>query len=202
MPKLLEEQFRPQRFFCVHRLDQTVSGIMVYAKNGKTAAALSESLRNHETQKEYLAVIQGVPSQREGTLKDFLYHDVSHNKTYVVQRMRHGVREAYLDYSLLQTIETDSGPLSLIRVLLGTGRSHQIRVQFASRKHPLVGDRRYGSKFSLSGPALFACRLSFPHPENGKLLHYSAEPPDIWPWNQFPLKSISSSKTKEDVPIS
>lgn len=206
MPKLLREQCHADRIFCVHRLDQAVSGIMVYAKDGKTAAVLSESLRSRETEKYYLAVIHGVPSMKEATLKDLLFHDSKQNKTYVVQRQRKGVREAVLDYTLLQTEATDSQPLSLVRILLGTGRSHQIRVQFASRNHPLVGDRRYGSSFHLRGPALFAYSLSFPHPESGKRLYFTAAPPEQWPWNQFCRGLFSPlvpkpEKEKDDMPI-
>lgn len=201
MPKLLKEQYPSESFFCVHRLDQAVSGIMVYAKDGKTAAVLSAALRNRETQKEYLAVVQGVPTPQEGTLIDLLFHDTAHNKTYVVKRQRRGVREASLDYSLLQTVETETESFSLIRILLGTGRSHQIRVQFASRKHPLIGDRRYGSPYSTNGPALFAFSLSFPHPITGRILHFSSLPPELWPWDLFSHEAFPVANTKEDVPV-
>ena len=112
-------------------------------------------------------------------MRDLLYHDAKTNKSYVVKRMRRGVREAVLRF---ETLETREG-LSLVRVELLTGRSHQIRVQFASRQLPLLGDRRYGG--GEGEPALWSGELRFLHPTSGKELHFTAPPPAKEPWTYF-----------------
>ena len=122
----------------VHRLDRAVSGLMVYARNAQAASALIRDIADRKLEKQYLAVTEGVPKESEGRMEDLLYHSVRENKTYVVQRKRKGVREAALEYRVLQ--EKDGKALVLVKLL--TGRTHQIRVQFASRKLPLVGDHR------------------------------------------------------------
>ena len=185
MPELLQAQCSARQIFCVHRLDKAVSGLMVYAKDGKTAAKLSESISSGLLTKEYLAVVQGVPAEKAGEMRDLLYHDKARNKTYVVKSARRGVKEAVLHYTLLQTVQSEFGPLSLLRVRLGTGRSHQIRVQFASRKLPLAGDGRYGSGIRGCGIALCAQHLAFPHPKTGELIDCAIEKPDGWPWSLF-----------------
>ena len=124
----------------------------------------------------------------EDTLKDLLYHDSTTNKTYVVKRQRRGVKEAELRYRRLQTQSATEGEISLLRVELVTGRSHQIRVQFASRKLPLVGDSRYGSSYRSSGIALWCEQLSFPHPKSGEMMTFTCPPPDEWPWKLFSVK--------------
>lgn len=186
MPELLQTRCGCSRVYCVHRLDKPVSGVMVYAKDGKTAAKLSELLSSHRVTKEYLAVVQGRPEAEQGILRDLLFHDAGKNKTYVVQRSRKGVKEAELEYAALESICSEEfGSLSLLRITLHTGRSHQIRVQFASRKLPLAGDRRYGSSISDCGIALQSHRLAFPHPVTGEPLCFSAPFPQEWPWNRF-----------------
>ena len=132
-------------------------------------------------QKEYLAVIAGKPAEDAGTLRDLLYHDRAKNKSYPVKRMRAGVKEAELDYALLESRDG----LSLVRVRLHTGRSHQIRVQFASRGMPLAGDVKYGSAVRDCPIALFSCALSLPHPRTGEALSFSAAPEAIYPWQLF-----------------
>jgi len=185
MCTLLQTQCGAKRVFCVHRLDKAVSGVMVYAKDGKTAAALSEAVGSRSVTKEYLAVVQGVPTEPCGVLKDLLFHDSAMNKTYVVERMRRGVKEAELEYALLQTDDTPEGQLSLLRVRLRTGRSHQIRVQFASRKLPLAGDAKYGSSIRNCSIALLAHRLAFPHPVTGAEMAYAVPMPESTPWTHF-----------------
>lgn len=148
----------------VHRLDKPTGGVMVYARTDKAAAKLSALVGQHDVfRKEYLAVVQGCPDKAEGTYTDLLYHDVRMNKSYVVDRQRKGVREAELDYTVLETITNEEGTFSLVRVRLHTGRTHQIRVQFASRKMPLYGDNRYGGVKG-TGLGLWSHQLSFPHP--------------------------------------
>lgn len=168
MPSLLSELLG-REVFPVHRLDLEVSGVMVYAKTAKAAAKLSSLVSSHEDFcKEYLAVLEGVPSEQEAVLEDLLFHDVKRNKSFVVDRKRNGVKQAKLFYRLLETAETEGGTRSLVRVRLYTGRTHQIRVQFASRGLPLVGDRRYGAQKNETGIALCSCHLSFCHPITGE----------------------------------
>ncbi len=164
----------------VHRLDRETAGIMVYAKSPSAAAALSKQAEQNTIKKHYYAVIQGSPEEKSGVLKDLLFRDKQKNKTYVVNRMRKGVRDASLEYSVIG--ENDG--LSMLDILLHTGRTHQIRVQFASRKMPLVGDGRYGGGGGKL--ALFAHTLEFTHPKNGKKLTFSANPESSeFPWNKF-----------------
>lgn len=166
----------------VHRLDKPTGGVMVYARSDKAAAKLSALVGQHDRfQKEYLAVVQGCPDAREGTLTDLLYHDVRRNKSYVVNRPRKGVREAVLDYTVAETANTDEGTFSLVKVRLHTGRTHQIRVQFASRKMPLYGDSRYGG---VKGKALglWSHQLTLPHPITGDTLTGESLPD----WNTAP----------------
>lgn len=175
-----EENSKKAKAFPVHRLDRETAGIMVYAKNRSAAAELSKQAEQNEIKKRYYAVIQGVPEEKSGVLKDLLFRDKQKNKTYVVNRMRKGVRDASLEYSVID--EADG--MSMLDILLHTGRTHQIRVQFASRKMPLIGDGRYGGG---SGKlALFAHTLEFTHPKSKEKLTFSAKP-DLseFPWNKF-----------------
>ncbi len=187
IPKCLEAQgftVRP-----IHRLDRATGGVMVYALTDRSAAALSALVQDH-TQfiKEYLAVVCGCPSEPSGEMQDLLYHDVRKNKSYVVDRKRGGVKHAKLTYEVLDTAKHDGGTYSLVRVRLYTGRTHQIRVQFASRKIPLVGDSRYGGTRSCP-LALWSYRLTFPHPISGRQID-NRSLPDIHavPWNVFDEK--------------
>ena len=184
MPALLREALGGE-IYCVHRLDKAVGGVMVYARTREAAAALSAAIARGEIKKEYLAVVQGVPAEASGTLRDLLYHDAARSKSYVVTRARRGVREAVLDYTLLGVAAHEDACLSALRIALHTGRSHQIRVQFASRGLPLVGDGKYGASLR-SGPlALWSASLGFPHPLTGERLRFSAPPPAGFPWELF-----------------
>ena len=155
-------------FFTVHRLDQNVGGVMVYALNKAAAAELSRAIQSGEMVKEYLALVHGTPPD-SGLLEDLLWKDSSKNKVFVVKRERKGVKKALLEYKTLQKGET-----SLVRIRLHTGRSHQIRVQFARRGFPLLGDHKYGARDSFSAPFLFSCKLTFPL--KGKVLTFEATP--------------------------
>jgi 23S rRNA pseudouridine1911/1915/1917 synthase len=148
--------------FCVHRLDRSVGGTMVFAKTQRAAAKLSALVSSNGITKEYLAVVCGKPEQESGIYKDLLFKDSSKNKSFVVKRMRKGVKEASLEYNVVGSMGNDDRVLTLVRIRLHTGRSHQIRVQFASRKYPLVGDHKYGSRDGASAPMLFSCRITFP----------------------------------------
>ena len=159
----------------VHRLDRTTEGLMVYAKTPSAAAGLSASIADGALRKIYLAAVEGVPEDG-GELCDLLYYDRSRHKSYVVTRERRGVKEARLRYQRLSTAVYEGKTVSIVRVGLLTGRTHQIRVQFASRRHPLVGDRRYGSTVSSDNIALCACELSFPHPATGEEMRFTCAP--------------------------
>ncbi len=144
--------------FTVHRLDKNVGGVMVYARNKQSAASLSRAIQNGEMVKEYVAMVHGNPPESD-TLEDLLFKDSRKNKVFVVKRERKGVKRAKLEYNVMSI----SGETSLIHIRLHTGRSHQIRVQFASRGYPLVGDHKYGSRDKLSTPMLYSCKLTFPY---------------------------------------
>ena len=159
---------------------------MVYARNARAAGALTRSL--HEGgEKVYLAVVAGDPGVC-GTYEDLLFHDAHANKTYVVRRMRKGVREAKLSFERLGTADKDGQTLSLVRVTLGTGRTHQIRTQFAARKMPLVGDRRYGSRIESDTLALWSAQLSFDHPTEKRRMMFHHAPPDVFPFSLFSIE--------------
>lgn len=156
MPLALQEQLGGE-LFPLHRLDQNVGGVMVYARNRKTAAALSKAIAQGEMVKEYVAMVHGAPPP-EGDWEDLLFKDSRKNKVFVVNRQRTGVKSARLTYTCLQ-----AGEKSLVRIRLYTGRSHQIRVQFSSRGFPLVGDHKYGSRDAKTEPMLFSCCITFPY---------------------------------------
>ena len=160
----------------VHRLDRGVGGVMVYAKSPAAAAKLSAAVQAREVRKEYLAVVRGTPSPESGEMRDLLFHDRRQNKTFVVERQRAGVKEALLEYDTIEGITTARGEeCSLVHVLLHTGRTHQIRVQFASRGHSLLGDGKYGSRGDNRQIALFATRLAFSHPVTQKKMAFEVQ---------------------------
>ena len=154
--------------FPVHRLDKNVGGVMVYARTREAAARLSKAVQEGTMVKEYVALVHGTPPET-GDWQDLLWKDSQKNKVFVVKRERKGVKPARLEFTRL----TGSDP-ALVRVLLHTGRSHQIRVQFSSRGYPLVGDHKYGARDDRTAPMLFSCALTFPY--LGKQLHFEALP--------------------------
>ena len=157
VPKALcEELGLSSEVFTLHRLDKNVGGVMVYAKNKKTAAVLSKAIQDGRMIKQYLAKVHGTPKESD-VLEDLLFKDSRKNKVFVVKRQRAGVKKAKLEYKRLT-----EGEESLVHIRLYTGRSHQIRVQFASRGFPLVGDHKYGSRDTAAAPMLFSCRISLP----------------------------------------
>ena len=156
--------------FPVHRLDRETGGLMVYARTKEAAARLSDAIAQHKLAKEYVCIVRGTPADDTGTYRDLLLHDKQRNKTFVVQRMRGGVKEAVLSYRVIDR----RNDTSLVRVTLQTGRTHQIRVQFSSRKTPLIGDGKYGGgKGEL---ALWSCHLTFPHPITDEILSFERLP--------------------------
>ena len=144
----------------VHRLDKDVGGVMVYAKTKSAAASLSAQAGDRTMKKTYLAILHGKPQEESGTLEDLLFFDKGKNKSFVVKKERRGVKKALLNYRVIS--QKDGNALTEIELL--TGRTHQIRVQFASRKMPLFGDRRYGAKDESRIIALWSKEISFLHP--------------------------------------
>ncbi len=154
--------------FPIHRLDKNVGGVMVYARTKAAAGELSRAVQEGTLVKEYRCLVHGVPPEG-GVLEDLLFKDSRKNKVFVVTRERKGVKKAKLEYKRLRA----SDP-SLLHIRLHTGRSHQIRVQFASRGFPLVGDHKYGARDGAAEPALCSCRLSFPW--RGRVLTFEQYP--------------------------
>ena len=187
MPALLRrhyrEQGKPDYIATVHRLDKIVGGVMLFSRRREVTGKLTAAVAEHRVTKEYLAVLRGHPAEASATLTDLLFRDASKNKSYVVKRMRKGVREASLEYVTLGSTEE----LTLVRVRLHTGRTHQIRVQFASRGLPLSGDRKYGASDAPWPIALWSYRLSFAHPQTGEAMTFACLPPDTAPWTRFTL---------------
>ena len=186
MPELLEEQLNTP-YKAVHRLDYGVGGIMVYAKNDFCASNLSEQIRDRSFEKEYLAVVCGVPNEKEGVLQDLLFKDSSKNKTFVVDKLRKGVKKASLEYKLIDSKETEKGIMSLVWIKLHTGRTHQIRAQFSSRQLSLYGDGKYGNKHNSKFIALWSHKLTFKHPKTKNEVCFSSLPNDCFPWNIFEM---------------
>ena len=163
----------------VHRLDTTTTGLIVYALNKKSAARLSDTVAKGELKKEYYAVVHGEIST-QGRLNDMLYHDRIRNKSYVVDSERKGVKRAELEYFPLGISAIKGEMLSLVKIKLYTGRTHQIRVQMANMGSPLFGDGKYGAKDN-GKIRLHSAYLSFPHPITGKTLEFSSLPQgEIW----------------------
>ncbi len=163
----------------VHRLDRVVSGVMVLARSAAAAAELSRQIREDRFFKEYLAVVHGCPPEEQGTFTDLLYRDKARRMTMVATEPGKGVQEAVLDYRLLGR----AGELSKVEIHLRTGRTHQIRVQFASRGMPLVGERKYAVLEDSCEIALWSHRIGFAHPATGAWMEFSREPPRGYPWD-------------------
>lgn len=170
----------------VHRLDVATGGAMIYSKREDMTGRLSALVQSGDYKKTYLAVVHGEPAESEGEMRDLLYHDKNKNKSYVCDKKRQGVKEAVANYRLIDTAEQGEGEkLSLVEVGLITGRTHQIRVQFASRKMPLVGDGKYGSRDNKASCALWSYKVEFLHPITRKLITCECFPEDRYPWSLF-----------------
>ena len=195
----------------VHRLDQPVSGVMVFARTSKAAARLSAQIRDHRVAKYYLAVVHGCPTQPSGTLQDRLSKNPATGQVSLADGELG--QAAWLDYQVVETRTSNNQPgpadkrsdnrMTLLAIRLGSGRGHQIRVQLASRGWPIVGDRRYGlqpSKGEPSDPALFACLFSLDHPVSGERIHFYADPPAQPPWSLFhPVQAGALAELFEKV---
>ena len=167
----------------VHRLDQVVGGVMVLARSREAARRLSGQVEAHQFCKEYLAVLEGVPDAESGCLHDLLHRDRAQKKTFITNVSDRDSREAILHYRLLDSRDG----LSLVRIRLETGRTHQIRAQFSGRGLPLVGDRKYGAAHDLGNSiALWSRLLAFRHPQTDAAVTFSALPSRAFPWDIFP----------------
>ena len=166
MPELLRAHLHTDCIRTVHRLDAQVAGVMVFARSRVAASLLSQQIREHRFSKTYL-----------------LARDTQHRTTYIADTPSPDTREARLSYD---TVDSADG-LTLVRVRLHTGRTHQIRVQFASRGLPLSGDRKYGASDAPWPIALWSYRLSFAHPQTSEAMTFACPPPDTAPWTRFTL---------------
>ena len=162
----------------VHRLDRVVGGVMVLARSASAASELSRQIRENEFGKEYLAVVHGVPEAEEGQLRDLLGRDKARRMTFVAAEPGKGIQEAVLSYRVLNRADD----LTRVRIRLHTGRTHQIRVQFASRGMALVGERKYDTREDPCEIALWSHMVEFTHPHTGERMIFRKEPPRAYPW--------------------
>ena len=183
MPTLVREALGTPKvdIRTVHRLDRVVSGLMVLARNAHSASELSRQIRDNQFQKEYMAVVHGHPAENSASLRDLLGRDKARKMTYVADAPGKGIQEAILDYQVISR----NKDFSKVRIRLHTGRTHQIRVQFASRGLPLVGERKYSELDDPCEIALWSYRLAFTHPSTGKPVEFIHEPPIIYPWTEM-----------------
>lgn len=165
----------------VHRLDQVVSGLMVFAQTPAAASELSRQIRMGEFKKTYLAVVHGVPQERRGRMEDILLRSKEQRKTFVVNKPCRGSQEAVLEYRLLGS----NGEMSMVEINLITGRTHQIRAQFTHRRMPLVGDRKYGGRDEGCNIALWSYSIGFTNPSSGRFMTFKVKPPREFPWTEF-----------------
>ena len=180
MPELVRQALGTRDVRTVHRLDRVVSGLMVLARSAEAASELSRQIREDQFKKEYLAVVHGAPENDAGRFCDLLLRDKARKMTVVAREPGKGVQPASLRYWVLKR---EKG-ISRVRIALETGRTHQIRVQFASRGLPLVGERKYSTLEDDCEIALWSYRLAFAHPTTGKTMEFTLEPPEIYPWTQ------------------
>ena len=191
MPEILKKMTGAYQIDTIHRLDKMVGGTMVYSKSRAATKSLSAMVRDRKIIKEYLAVVHGKPEEESGEMVDILFKDSAKNKSFVVKTMRKGAKDAKLEYTTLDTINTDKGEMSLVKIRLHTGRTHQIRVQFSHRKMPLVGDGKYGSHENSCFIALWSHHLEFLHPcRKMTVSEYSLPPKNQFPWKLFKLPEI------------
>lgn len=183
--KMLKEMNEQTELFVVHRLDRTTGGIILYARNARACAELSQLISNKDRFiKEYSAVAIGAPDEPEGTYTDYIYRDGAQKKAFAVKSERKGAKPASLDYRLISSVDIGGNTFSLFDIRLHTGRFHQIRVQLASRGMPIYGDGKYGSRQKAPHIALWARKLTFTY--RGR--HYEFEKkPDATelPWSLF-----------------
>lgn len=179
----LREIGEDDSLWLIHRLDRVVSGVLVFARNKRTAAELSEYVKSHLLNKEYLAVVEG--EGIDGLLTDFIYKDARINKAFILKAKRGGAKECSLECKTLATTQTEKGTRSLLLISLKTGRFHQIRAQLSSRGRPIVGDKRYGSREGI-GDLIALCSVGITLPLEGENKRVSRLPDiDSYPYNIF-----------------
>lgn len=177
-----EEEMEEEPYLAmVHRLDRPVGGIMVFAKNQKAAAGLSDQMQDGTMVKFYQAILTGELPAESGVLEDYLVRDGKNNTSKIVKKGTTGAKRAQLEYEVLDVFETDQGILSYVLIELITGRHHQIRVQMAERGAGIYGDTKYNPLFTKTKKkyqqiALFATRLEFEHPTSGNHMVFKCEP--------------------------
>lgn len=183
LPELLRNQLGNPKADIrgVHRLDRAVSGLMVLARNHAAASELSRQVREGTFQKIYLAVLHGIPSESSGTLEDLLGRDKARKMTFVAAEPGKDIQAASLSYQVLHHQDASS----LVQIQLHTGRTHQIRIQFASRGWPLWGERKYSTRNDPCELALYSHQLGFCHPTTGEPLTFRHTPPSVFPWTTF-----------------
>lgn len=181
LPELLRTQLGEGDIRTVHRLDRVVSGMMVLARNSRSASILSKQISNGTFQKTYLAVLHGIPQEKVGVMEDLLGRDKARKMTYVAREAGKGIQSASLSYRVVGITET----MSKVEIQLHTGRTHQIRVQFASRGLPLVGERKYSTLDDRCEIALFSQSVGFFHPGSEKWMCFAHDLPQGYPWNLF-----------------
>ena len=182
LPELLRQELGDEgpRLRTVHRLDRAVAGLMVLACTAKAASELSRQVREGEFGKEYFAVVHGRTLPEE-SLRDLLWRDKARKMTFVVPEQGKDVQEALLDYRTL----AQTGEMSAVRIWLQTGRTHQIRCQFAAHGYPLAGERKYDTREDPWPLALWSAALSFTHPTTGESMEFRLPPPETEPWSLF-----------------
>ena len=164
----------------VHRLDRPVGGIMVFAKTSKAASRLSNQVREKIFKKEYLAIVDGKPERNKGILEDYLLKNEKTNTSKIVKENTPGSKYAKLEYEVLKYNEEID--LSLLKILLHTGRHHQIRVQLAGMGHSICGDQKYGTRGRGKQISLWAYKLTIEHPITKESMTFTDIPEPIGPW--------------------
>ena len=169
--------------YTLHRLDMSVGGVMVYARNKFSAAKISDAIQNNKLTKCYLLVCADTPLEKSGVMEDILFKDSVKQKSFVVKKERKGAKKASLEYSVIKS----TSDTSLVSVKLHTGRFHQIRCQFASRKMPLLGDGKYGSRDNRAkNISLFSYLVGFNHPRSDKYMEFRDYPDvTLYPWDKY-----------------
>lgn len=164
----------------IHRLDRPVGGVMVFAKTSKAAARLSEQVREKEFQKSYLVIVDGKMEKEKGSLEDYLLKNEKTNTSKVVKEGTKNSKYANLDYEVLKYDKELN--LSVLKILLHTGRHHQIRVQLSSRGHSIYGDQKYGGRGHGKQIALWAYKLQINNPISKEKMEFIDIPEKIGSW--------------------
>ena len=185
LPERLRRELGTENIRTVHRLDRVVGGLMVLARTRHAASDLGKQVMSPGIGKEYLAAVEGRPAEMAGSMRDHLWRNKAERKTYALPSPTAETQEAELDYEVL----AEKGGISLLRIRLHTGRTHQIRAQLSSRGLPILGDKKYGGSGE-GGVALWSCALGFEHPKTGEALEFFRLPPDGYPWSEFDFKEI------------